>query len=115
MPQGQDDDQSQGQGGKQQYVVKATFTDDKGRTWNAGTAFTGDEAAVRKALAAGQIAQGRPENKPAQLATYPAPAHAVCRVGRADDPASEHPHPKIVRLSAKGRHPWLSQSEACLP
>jgi hypothetical protein len=68
MPQGQDDDdqgQGQGQGGKQQYVVKASFTDDKGKQWTAGTAFTGDEAAVRKALAAGQIAQGRPENKPA--------------------------------------------------
>ena len=68
MAQGQDDDQGQGQGqgGKQQqYVVKATFTDDKGKQWTAGTAFTGDEAAVRKALAAGQIAQGRPENKPA--------------------------------------------------
>jgi hypothetical protein len=67
MPQGQDDDQGQGQGqgGKQQqYVVKANFTDDKGKTWTAGTAFTGDEAAARKALAAGQIAQ-RPDNKPA--------------------------------------------------
>ena len=65
MPQGQDDDQGQGQGGKQQYVVKANFTDASGKAWTAGTAFTGDEAAVRKALAAGQIAQGRPENKPA--------------------------------------------------
>jgi hypothetical protein len=59
-----DDDEGQGQGGKQQYVVQATFTDDKGKQWTAGTAFTGDEAAVRKALAAGQIAQ-RPANKPA--------------------------------------------------
>jgi hypothetical protein len=54
--QDQGDDQGQGQGKGQQYVVKATFTDDKGKQWTAGTAFTGDEAAARKALAAGQIA-----------------------------------------------------------
>lgn len=48
----------QGQaGGKQQYVVKTDFTDDKGRSWTVGTAFQGDEAAIRKALAAGQIEQ----------------------------------------------------------
>jgi hypothetical protein len=58
---GRDQDQGgKGQGGKQTYVVKADFTDDKGRTWTAGTAFSGDEAAIRKAVAAGQI-----EAKPA--------------------------------------------------
>jgi len=46
----------QGQQGQQTYVVKTTFTDDKGKQWTAGTAFSGDDAAVRKALAAGQIA-----------------------------------------------------------
>jgi hypothetical protein len=69
MPQqDQDDDQGQGQGqgqGKgQQYVVKANFTDDKGKQWTVGSAFTGDDAAVRKALAAKQIEQ-RPSNRPA--------------------------------------------------
>jgi hypothetical protein len=65
MPQDQDDEgQGQGQGGKQQYVVKVAFTDDKGKQWTAGSAFTGDEAAVRKALAAKQIEQ-RPATKPA--------------------------------------------------
>lgn len=48
--------EDQGKGKSQQYVVKVAFTDDKGKQWSAGTAFTGDEAAVRKALAAGQIA-----------------------------------------------------------
>jgi hypothetical protein len=58
MPTEQNDDQG-GQGPKQQYVVKVDFTDDKGKQWTAGTAFTGDDNAVKKALAAGQIA-----NKP---------------------------------------------------
>jgi hypothetical protein len=58
--QGGQGQQGQGQGGKQTYVVKADFVDDKGRTWTAGTVFSGDEAAIRKALAAGQI-----EAKPA--------------------------------------------------
>ena len=62
--QDQDDDQGQGQGKGQQYVVKANFTDDKGKQWTVGSAFTGDPEAVRKALAAKQIEQ-RPSNKPA--------------------------------------------------
>jgi hypothetical protein len=56
----------QGQGqdkGKQQYVVTTTFTDEKGRQWQAGTAFTGDEGAVKKALAAGHIA-AKPDAEP---------------------------------------------------
>jgi hypothetical protein len=59
----QDEGDEQGQGPKQQYVVKVDFRDDKGKQWTAGTAFTGDEAAARKALAAGQIAD---RNKPQQ-------------------------------------------------
>jgi hypothetical protein len=55
--------QGQGQGKQQTYVVKADFTDDKGRKWSAGTAFTGDAEAVRKALAAGKIA-ARPDAEP---------------------------------------------------
>jgi hypothetical protein len=62
--QGNDDNDNEGQGkGKQEYVVSAEFTDEKGRKWAAGTAFTGDEAAVRKALAAGKIA-ARPKPAP---------------------------------------------------
>lgn len=60
--------QGQGQAsqGQQRYVVKTTFTDDQGKEWTAGSAFTGDEGAARKALAAGQIAQAEnPETKPA--------------------------------------------------
>jgi hypothetical protein len=55
--------QGQGGQGQQQYVVKATFTDDKGKQWTAGTAFQGDEEAIRKALAAGRIGQ-KPEAEP---------------------------------------------------
>jgi hypothetical protein len=62
-PEQDEGDEQGGQGGKQQYVVKVDFTDDKGKRWTAGTAFTGDEAAARKALAAGQIAD---RNKPQQ-------------------------------------------------
>jgi hypothetical protein len=51
----------QGQGGKQTYVVKTDFTDDKGRKWSVGSAFQGDDEAVRKALAAGRIAEKRAE------------------------------------------------------
>jgi hypothetical protein len=58
--------QGQGQGQGQNYVVKAEFTDEKGKKWTAGTAFTGDEAAARKALAAGQIeARPKPTQQPA--------------------------------------------------
>jgi len=56
--------QGQGQGDKQQqYVVKVNFTDDKGKQWSAGTAFSGDGEAVRKALAAGKIA-AKPDAEP---------------------------------------------------
>jgi hypothetical protein len=58
--------QGQGQGqdkGKQQYVVTTTFTDDKGRQWQAGTTFTGDEGAVKRALAAGHIKANPAEPK----------------------------------------------------
>jgi len=60
---GQGQDPNQGKGQQQTYVVKANFTDEKGRTWTAGTAFQGDEGAVRKALAAGQI-EARPKPEP---------------------------------------------------
>jgi hypothetical protein len=51
--------QGQGQGGQgqQNYVVKTDFTDAQGKRWTVGSAFKGDPDAVRKALAAGQIAQ----------------------------------------------------------
>lgn len=54
---------------QQQYVVKTEFTDDKGRKWSVGTAFTGDEAAIRKAIEAGRIQPkpeepGQPEQQP---------------------------------------------------
>jgi len=62
MPQNDDDDE--GKGGKQEYVVKATFTDEQGKQWTVGTAFKGDEAAVRKALAAGRIAARPPQPEP---------------------------------------------------
>ena len=62
MPQ-HDDDDDDDKKGKQDYVVKATFTDAQGKQWTAGTTFTGNEEAVRKALAAGQIA-ARPKATP---------------------------------------------------
>jgi len=49
------------QAGQQQYVVKTDFTDDQGKKWTVGTAFKGDPEAVRKALAAGRIADKRNE------------------------------------------------------
>jgi hypothetical protein len=65
MPEhGQDDDHGNDQNqGKQTYVVKTDFTDDKGKKWTVGTAFTGDGEAVSKALAAGRIA-ARPKPEP---------------------------------------------------
>jgi len=47
--------ESQGQGQQQKYVVKTDFTDEKGRQWTVGTAFTGDGEAIKKALQQGQI------------------------------------------------------------
>jgi hypothetical protein len=52
-----------GKGKPQQYVVTTTFTDDKGRQWQAGTVYTGDEGAVKKALAAGHI-KAKPDAEP---------------------------------------------------
>jgi transcriptional regulator CtsR len=49
---------------QQNYVVKTDFTDDKGRKWTVGSAFTGDGEAVKKALAAGRIAARPPEPEP---------------------------------------------------
>jgi hypothetical protein len=60
--QGNDGD-NQGQGKGQEYVVSAEFTDEQGRKWQAGTVFTGNEQAVKKALAAGKIA-ARPKPAP---------------------------------------------------
>jgi len=51
--------------GQQQYLVKTDFTDEQGKTWTVGTAFKGDPEAVRKALAAGRIAERPAEPKPA--------------------------------------------------
>ena len=53
--------QGQGQADQQgkTYVVKTGFTDDKGKRWEAGTPFSGDSEAVRKAIAAGQIEEGQ--------------------------------------------------------
>ena len=51
--------------GQQQYLVKTDFTDESGKTWTVGTAFKGDPEAVRKALAAGRIAERPAEPKPA--------------------------------------------------
>jgi hypothetical protein len=42
-------------------VVKTDFTDESGRKWTVGTAFKGDPEAVRKAIAAGRIAEKRAE------------------------------------------------------
>lgn len=61
--QGGQGQEGEDQGGKQTYVVKTDFTDDKGKHWSVGTAFQGDEDAIRKALAAGRIAQ-KPETEP---------------------------------------------------
>ena len=56
--------QGQGQAGQadqqgKTYVVKTSFTDDKGKQWQAGQPFSGDSEAVRKAIAAGQIEEGQ--------------------------------------------------------
>lgn len=56
--------ENQGKGKPQQYVVSVNFTDDKGKQWTAGTTFTGDAEAVRKALAAGKIAARPPNAEP---------------------------------------------------
>jgi hypothetical protein len=62
--QGNDGNGNEGQGGKgQEYVVSVNFTDAKGKQWSAGTVFTGDEQAVKKAIAAGQI-KARPKPEP---------------------------------------------------
>jgi hypothetical protein len=60
-------ERGQGQGGQpgqgqQNYVVKTEFTDSQGKKWTVGSAFKGDPDAVRRALAAGQIAQ-KPEGE----------------------------------------------------
>ena len=53
----------QGQQGQQNYVVKTEFTDSQGKKWTVGSPFKGDPDAVRRALAAGQIAE-KPEAEP---------------------------------------------------
>jgi hypothetical protein len=49
--------------GQQQYVVKVDFTDSQGKKWTVGSPFKGDPDAVRRAIAAGQIAE-RPKPEP---------------------------------------------------
>jgi len=60
-------ERGQGQGGQgqgqQTYVVKTEFTDSQGKKWTVGSPFKGDPDAVRRALAAGQIAE-KPEAEP---------------------------------------------------
>lgn len=60
MPQNPDDHEDSK---KQDYVVKTEFTDAAGKTWTVGSAFEGDEEAVRRLLAAGKIA-ARPQPEP---------------------------------------------------
>lgn len=62
--QGQPPSQAGGQGKPgQNYVVKAEFTDENGKKWTVGSKFEGDEAAVKKAVAAGKIEE-RPQATP---------------------------------------------------
>ena len=59
------DNPGQGQGqSHQNYVVKTEFTDDNGKKWTVGSKFQGNEEAVRRALAAGRIAEDRPSPEP---------------------------------------------------
>ena len=55
-----------GQRGQGQHRVTKQFTDQKGRQWNVGDTFTGDDTAIQQARQAGNIQESSGQSGQAQ-------------------------------------------------